>query len=103
MYGNNDECAALEAVAGHLRVDLAPPPRQFEWAGRRVTVVHDPKLLAATTGVDLVLHGHEHRLVIERAGGRLRFNPGECAGHMAGLNAVGIVELRTLSVELLRF
>jgi hypothetical protein len=41
--------------------------------------------------------------VVERSGGRLRFNPGECAGHMPGHNAVGILDLETLGVELLRF
>jgi hypothetical protein len=31
------------------------------------------------------------------------FNPGECAGHMQGFNAVGVVNLQNLSAELLRF
>lgn len=105
VYGNNDEREALAAAAARLGVDLAPPPRRFEWGARRLTVVHDPKEHAAAQadGVDVVLHGHDHRLVIERRMGRLVFNPGECAGHMSGLNAVGVLDLATLEVELLRF
>lgn len=106
VYGNNDERMALAAAARRLGVDLAPPPRHFAWADRRVTVVHDPKehVGALADGAGVLLHGHEHRLVIERAGGsRLVFNPGECAGHVPGLNAVGVVDLVTLDVELLRF
>jgi len=105
VYGNNDERDALAAAATRIGVDLVPPPRRLEWAGRRITVVHDPKAhpAALSDGADLVLHGHEHRLVVERAHGRLVFNPGECAGHMPGLNTVGVVDLATLDVELLRF
>jgi hypothetical protein len=38
--------------------------------------------------------------------GTLVFNPGECAGTMHGLNAIGILDLTTLTTltcELLRF
>jgi hypothetical protein len=31
------------------------------------------------------------------------FNPGECAGHMTGYNAIGVVDLISLQTELLRF
>jgi putative phosphoesterase len=105
VYGNNDERHGLAVAARRLAVDLAEPPRRLTWAGRRLAVVHDPKEHADACGsdVDVVLHGHEHRLVLERTAGRLVFNPGECAGHMAGLNTVGILDLATLDVELLRF
>jgi putative phosphoesterase len=105
VYGNNDERDALAAAAARLGVDLAAPPRRLEWAGRRLAVVHDPKEHAAALAddVDVVLHGHDHRLVVERRAGRLVFNPGECAGHMPGLNAVGVLDLATLEIELLRF
>jgi len=56
---------------------------------------------------DLVLHGHTHRQRIERReyGNKtqLIFNPGECAGHMKGYNAIGIVDLETLEPEILNF
>ena len=31
------------------------------------------------------------------------FNPGECAGHMVGFNAVGVVDLESMATELLKF
>jgi len=31
------------------------------------------------------------------------FNPGECAGHLEGYNAVGVLDLASLDAELLRF
>ena len=77
----------------------------FEAGGRRVGVIHDPYEIddALLAGHDLVLHGHNHRLVLERRGDALLFNPGECAGLLDGHNAVGVVDLVKLEVELLRF
>jgi predicted phosphodiesterase len=51
----------------------------------------------------VALHGHTHRLTVERPAGGLVFNPGECAGHMPGRNAVGVVSLESLEIELLYF
>ena len=107
VYGNNDrgERARLEAEANRFGMDLTDPPRVLEWAERRIMVVHDPfeappELPAE---LDLVLHGHTHRHRHERRGDTLIFNPGECAGHRPGGNAVGLVDLAILETELLRF
>jgi putative phosphoesterase len=105
VYGNNDEREAIAPVAAQLAMQLVEGSLSFEAAGRRIGVIHDPyeiddALLAAH---DLVLHGHNHRLVLEHRGGALLFNPGECAGMLEGHNAVGVVDLVKLEVELLRF
>jgi putative phosphoesterase len=107
VYGNNDagERPALEAAARRLGIELTDPPLALHWAGRRIVVVHDPRALEAPAmpDHDVALHGHTHRHTLERGGGRLLFNPGECAGHVAGRNAVGVVDLATLDAELLWF
>ena len=56
-----------------------------------------------TQDLDLALHGHTHFYRHEWRGASLFFNPGECAGHMEGLNSVGVVDLASLEVELLKF
>lgn len=105
VFGNNDERTALQDVADELAIELCEPP--FEWviAERRVLVAHDPFELegAVEDGHHVVLHGHTHRRAIERRPERLLFNPGECAGHLAGRQSVGVVDLRTLEPELLEF
>jgi putative phosphoesterase len=104
VFGNNDlERDALGAVIARHRFQFADGLLRLEWGGRRVGVVHDPRDLATAGDLEVALHGHTHRLTVERADGRLVFNPGECAGHMAGRNTVGVVNLVTLEVELLRF
>ena len=107
VFGNNDvgERPALTAAAVRLGIELVDPPFEITLAERRIVVVHDPRMLEAGFGSmhDIALHGHTHRHTEERTQGRLVFNPGECAGHVAGLNAVGLIEVATLETELLRF
>lgn len=105
VYGNNDERQSIAPVAAHFAMQLVEGRLSFEAAGRRVGVIHDPHHIDAALLAehDLVLHGHNHRLVLERRGRALLFNPGECAGMLDGHNAVGLVDLAKLEVELLRF
>lgn len=105
VFGNNDERQTLAEAAQRHGMSLTEPPLELHWAGRRIVVVHDPLDLrhAVRDAHAVALHGHTHRRVVERREGRLTFNPGECAGHLVGHNAVGIVDLGNLEVELLQF
>ena len=106
VYGNNDqERESLEQVSAELGFAFADPPLELHWAGRHIVVVHDvtehphDELHSG----DVLLHGHDHFRRIERVSGTLVFNPGECAGHMRGLNAVGVLDLAELDAEILLF
>jgi putative phosphoesterase len=105
VFGNNDqERDALDAAIARHGFHIIEPPLTLEWHERRIVVVHDPRDLGvALDGHHLALHGHTHRRHIEREPTHLVFNPGECAGHMEGHNAVGIVDLATLEPEIIRF
>lgn len=106
VFGNNDqERESLEAAIGANGFIFREPPFELVWHDRRIIVVHDPlEFDGALTGHhELALHGHTHLYRYEERGGQVLFNPGECAGHMKGLNAVGVVDLGDLSVELMRF
>jgi len=107
VYGNNDvgEQGRLEQTAAAHDFHFVEPPLRMVWNGRRILVVHDPLDLDGLMGEDdtVVLHGHTHRQRIERDAGRLIFNPGECAGHVPGLNRVGVLDLALLEPELLAF
>lgn len=106
VFGNNDqERDALTAAARRFDMTLVDPPLELDWAGRRIVVVHDPLELHAALADHhaLALHGHNHDHVEERRDGTLVFNPGECAGHVAGWNAVGVVDLAAMEPQRLRF
>jgi len=105
VFGNNDERGPLEQAARALGFALADGPLELHWAGRRIVVVHDPRALGDVVlrSGDVALHGHTHLRVVEERDGVLVFNPGECAGHLEGHNAVGVLDLATRSPALLRF
>ena len=106
VFGNNDqERDSLQASIDAHRFTFCEPPLTLDWAGRRIVVVHDPWDFRelSTDGCQLALHGHTHRYRCERGNGLLTFNPGECAGHMQGYNAIGVVDLKTLETSLLKF
>ena len=107
VYGNNDigELATLDVRARELGFEFVHPPLMLEWHERRIIVVHDPLEFDGHLHAqhDLALHGHTHLHREERVGATLFFNPGECAGHMKGLNAIGVVDLAELTTERLRF
>lgn len=104
VFGNNDrERVELAAVAAEFGFELCEPPLELRWHGRLITVVHDRAAHPGLTPGDVLLHGHDHRLCIERVDGTLVFNPGECAGWLEGRNAVGLLDLTRLEAEVLRF
>ena len=107
VYGNNDrgERESLVNAALQFSFEIIEPPMALHWLGKRMVVVHDPLELAMVNPADydVILHGHTHRQVIEYDGDQLTLNPGECAGHMTGYNAIGVLNLADLQVEILNF
>lgn len=107
VYGNNDqERDSLEAAINRHGFNFCDPPFTVEWADRQLIVVHDPLEFKGhlQRNHDLALHGHTHLHRLERWGAQTTiFNPGECAGQMAGHNAIGVVDLVSLQTQLLRF
>ncbi len=109
VFGNNDlgERDGLESAAARHGFVFRAGVHRLDWSERRILVVHDPSALDATDlrDVALVLHGHDHRFALRRDGSTLIFNPGECAGHLPGQNAVGVIDLDApdLAPERLRF
>lgn len=107
VFGNNDqERDTLEPAIAEHGFEFCDPPFTPIWAGRKIIVVHDPLEFEGHLASEhnLALHGHTHLHRLEQWGERTTiFNPGECAGHMQGYNAIGIVDLITLDTQLLRF
>lgn len=106
VFGNNDvEVDSLLHTAVRLGFQFQQPPLFLNFGIKKVVVVHDPRELVCSViqDVDIALHGHTHLLHVEQRNGVTIFNPGECAGHMKGLNAVGVMDLETAHPSLLKF
>jgi putative phosphoesterase len=105
VFGNNDqEREALESAIAQHGFTFQDPPLYLHWAKKTIIVVHDPlEFEGHLADQDLALHGHTHRYRLEQSGDQTIFNPGECAGMMAGRNAVGVVDLNTMECQVLKF
>ena len=106
VFGNNDqERDSLEAAIEQYGFEFREPPFEFTWHEREIIVVHDPLEFDGALGPrhELALHGHTHLHRLEHTEHYTIFNPGECAGHMQGYNAIGVVDLATLESELIKF
>ena len=106
VFGNNDkERESLKIAIDLHDFHFIDPPMSLTLAGRNLVVVHDPRDLDTIdcSRADVILHGHTHTRIIEYSNSQLTFNPGECAGMMKGLNAIGILDLETLNPEVIRF
>ena len=107
VFGNNDigERDSLTSAVNQFGFEFIEPPLTLLWLEKKMVVVHDPLELSMVNpgDYDVILHGHTHRQTIEYHGDQLTFNPGECAGHMAGFNAIGVLDLQELKVEILKF
>lgn len=106
VFGNNDvERETLLPAIARCGFQFFEPPFKIRWHGREIIVVHDPLEFEGHLApeYDLALHGHTHRYRLESVDSTLVFNPGESAGHMQGYNAIGIVDLNSLSTEIINF
>ncbi len=107
VFGNNDqERDSLNAAIQKYGFEFYEPPLHIQWAQRQLIVVHDPLEFEGHLhpDIDLALHGHTHRHHLETWGERTTvFNPGECAGHLSGYNAIGVVDLSSLETQLIHF
>lgn len=106
VFGNNDQ-ERDSLLSGCIKhgFQFQDPPLVLDWHNRQIIVVHDPLEFDGHLHLhhELALHGHTHRHRDELEGQTRFFNPGECAGHMRGLNQVGIVDLKNLNTEILKF
>ena len=108
VYGNNDRSETdLDVVVKRNNFLFSNPPVKITKGDRSIVIFHEPDLveefLLDNSNIDLVLHGHTHRYRNEIVGNTLIFNPGESAGILKGRNAVGMVDLKSLSAERIFF
>lgn len=100
VYGNNDgERPGLRAVLPQLQ----DGPLWLDLGGRRVLMHHfiDWCVQADRDRADIVISGHTHETVNERAGRQLLLNPGECCGWLTGRCTAAILDTDGPSAEII--
>lgn len=99
VFGNNDgdKPALIRRFAdiGEIYEDY----REFELAGRKIALMHQPKFLESLRAGalhDLIVYGHTHNADL-REGPPLVINPGECGAWLTGAATVATVDLKTMT------
>jgi len=74
-------------------------------AGRRIALLHgheDALLRSLITHgcYDVVVHGHDHKVKVEKRGSTLVVNPGEVCGYVSGRSSFGILDTDRLEVDI---
>ena len=81
-------------------------PVTLELEGRKIIMMHEPieiKSLAKSGDFDVILYGHLHEIENRKEGNTLILNPGEACGYLTGKRTFAILDLKTLSAEVIEF
>ena len=108
VFGNNDlKESGLKEISQINGFRIEFPPFVTKIGNRKIAILHEPDdiqdLIKENPSIDLILHGHTHRYRNEKINGIKIFNPGECAGLQKDRNAIGLVNLKNLSLERIFF
>ena len=97
VFGNNDgEKEGLLEKSGN-RIKTAP--FFIEMDSRKIGLIHKNAELDA----DIVLFGHSHKYQEKREGNKLILNPGEVCGWLFGRSSLVILDLKSLTHQVLYF
>ena len=102
VFGNNDGerfglRASFEAIGPIHR-----GPHPVAYGGKRLLLMHEPDeidALAASGAYDAIVYGHTHEIDV-RPGKTRVVNPGEAGGWMTGRATVGVLDVRSMEVEI---
>ena len=103
VFGNNDgERFGLRRMFAEIG-EILVAPHEFEHAGRRVILMHEPialDALAESGRYDVIVYGHTHEVDV-RKGRTLIVNPGECGGWLNGRCTAAVLDPERMEVEIL--
>ncbi|MBN2447551.1 MAG: metallophosphoesterase [Phycisphaerae bacterium] len=99
-YGNNDgERKGLRDVLPRIQ----DGPLWLTLGGKRILLHHfiDWCRPADIAAADIVVTGHTHEVAVERRGGKLLLNPGECCGWLTGRCTIATLDLDTCDANII--
>jgi putative phosphoesterase len=106
VLGNNcAERERLREVYAAVGKEIVGNFAEVEVGGRRIALLHgheDALLRSLITHgcYDVVVHGHDHKVKVEKRGSTLVVNPGEVCGYVSGRSSFGILDTDRLEVDI---
>jgi len=105
VYGNVDgERLMLKKTAEDMGYTIEDF-QTLELEGIKIALIHGTveaivEGLARSNTYDLIVRGHTHRFEVKRIDGTIIFNPGEACGYLSGRRTAAVIDLPSLSIEL---
>lgn len=95
VLGNND--GEVQGLVRISKGNISRQPLVLQLGGLKITLVHEYR----KADTDVIVFGHTHTPHIEKQGKQLLVNPGEASGWVTGKSSVALLDLETLSAEIL--
>lgn len=106
VFGNNDgDKILLSKKFNEIGFKIFNSPYELTMKNKNILLMHEPNLLDSITRsnmYDVILYGHTHRVDLRRLNNMIIFNPGEASGWLYGKPTIGIVDLNSMNVELIK-
>jgi putative phosphoesterase len=102
IFGNNDGDKLLLHSISEGRV--YNQPHTFVLDGKKIVLIHEHHIaeaLADSGHYDLVVYGHTHKPEIRKTVKTLIVNPGEAGSWLYGKSTVAIVDISSLTAEVI--
>ncbi len=100
VFGNNDgELNGIRALCDSIYTG----PYTLDLTDKKITILHSIENLdrELEERSDVVVYGHTHEAKISESEALL-INPGECGGWVNGVQTVGLLELDSMEVEIVK-
>lgn len=107
ILGNND---GDKVLLSRITKEVCDQPEEVEICGLRAILLHGFKSIELTEKIahgiacsgyyDIVLYGHTHRFMVERACSSYLINPGTLSGYLASRRTYGIIDCGDLTVSI---
>jgi putative phosphoesterase len=101
VLGNND--GEKEGLIRISERKIKEGPLRLSLDNKKIVLVHDiNKLDLKTEEAELIIFGHTHKSQATKQDGKFLINPGECGGWLTGKSTIAIVDLASLSNQILK-
>ncbi|HID93795.1 MAG TPA: metallophosphoesterase [bacterium (Candidatus Stahlbacteria)] len=105
VFGNNDgDRILLGKKFDEIGFKIFNPPYEFTIKNKNILLMHEPNLLDSiikSNMYHIIIYGHTHSVNLRR-NNIIVFNPGEASGWLYGKPTIGIVNLDSMEVELIK-
>ena len=101
VLGNND--GEKEGLVRISKGKIKEGPLRLSLDNKKIVLVHDiNKLDLKTEEAELIIFGHTHKSQTTKQDDKFLINPGECGGWLTGKSTIAIVDLASLSNQILK-